>query len=98
MSCLAGIAAQKPSFLRKIKNKKIVTIDGCPTECSKGVFDTCGITVDMHIKLKEYGIKKNSTPRDHNTDSLVSQIAFKIKNCTTPSEVVLKDIDSTKIS
>ncbi len=57
MSCLAGIASEKPSFYRKIKDKRIITIDGCTTECSKGVFDKAGIQVDVHIKLKEYGIR-----------------------------------------
>lgn len=77
MSCLAGIASEKPSFYRKIKNKKIITIDGCPTECSKGVFDKAGIEVDLHIKLKEYGIRKNGPIHDYDIKRIAEEAAMK---------------------
>lgn len=74
MSCLAGIASEKPSFQRKIRNKKIITIDGCTTECSKGVFDKAGIKVDVHIKLKEYGIRKHGPVNDYDVKRLVDEV------------------------
>ena len=74
MSCLAGIASEKSSFHRKIKNKKIITIDGCTTECSKGVFDKSGIKVDIHIKLREYGIRKNGPINDYDIKRLVEEV------------------------
>ena len=67
MSCLAGVAAEKPTFLRKIKNKNVIAVDGCPIECSKGVFDRLGIPVHQHIRLKELGVKKNQ-PREEDKD------------------------------
>ena len=78
MSCLAGIAAGKPSFRRKIKDKKIITIDGCPTECSKGVFDKAGIQVDVHIKLKDYGIRKNGPVNDYDIKRLVYEVGKRV--------------------
>lgn len=75
MSCLAGIASEKSSFYRKLKNKKIITIDGCTTECSKGVFDKIGIPVDIHIKLKEYGIRKNGPINDYDIKRLAEEVA-----------------------
>ena len=77
MSCLAGVAAQKPSFLRKIRNKKIMVIDGCPIECAKGIFDQQGITVDAHVRLKELGVKKNQ-PReeDKDMDGLIAKLGL----------------------
>ena len=82
MSCLAGIASEKPSFFRKIKNKKIITIDGCTTECSKGVFDKTGIHVDLHVKLKEYGLRKNGPINDYDIKRLVEEV----KKCVEPHE------------
>lgn len=58
MSCLAGIAAGKPSFDKKIHGKKVLTIDGCPIECSKAVFENRNIPVDVHVQLKDHGVKK----------------------------------------
>ncbi len=74
MSCLAGIASGKPSFFRKIKDNRVITIDGCTTECSKGVFDNAGIRVDVHIKLKEYGIRKNGPVNDYDIKRLVEEV------------------------
>ena len=79
MSCLAGVAAEKPSFLRKVQDKKVMAVDGCPIECAKGIFDKLNIPVDHHIRLKEYGVKKNQ-PReecrkeDKDTDSMIEKI------------------------
>lgn len=82
MSCLAGIAAGKPSFRRKIKDKKIITIDGCPTECSKGVFDKAGVQVDVHIKLKDYGIRKDGPVNDYDIKRLVYEVGKRVGSPT----------------
>jgi uncharacterized metal-binding protein len=60
MSCLTGLAAQKPSFLRRAKARRIITIDGCPTECSKSLLDQLDLKVHQHIKLKELGVEKHT--------------------------------------
>lgn len=79
MSCLAGIACGKPSFLRKVKNRKIVTIDGCSTECSKGVFDKLNIEVSLHIKLKDFHVEKNK-PFHGDINQLTKRIIRHIKD------------------
>lgn len=62
MSCLAGLGAKHPSFLRKLNGRKTWIIDGCPIECSRGVFKQVGHEADRHIKLHELGFKKNVEP------------------------------------
>lgn len=83
MSCLAGIAAEKPSFYRKIKDKKIIAIDGCPTECSKGVFDKAGIRVDVHVKLKDYGIRKNGPVNGYDINRLADEVGKSVGSLTS---------------
>ena len=63
MSCLAGIAADLPIFTQQLDEHQVWVIDGCPLECAKGVFDRLGRSVDRHIRLREYGVPKNETPR-----------------------------------
>ena len=75
MSCLAGIASHKPSFVRKIRNKKIAVIDGCPIECAKTVLQNQGLKTDKHFQLKQYGIKKNELPTNKQIEMVVVQIA-----------------------
>ncbi len=78
MSCLAGVAAEKPSFLRKIKNRQIMTIDGCPIECSKGIFDKLKIPVHHHIRLKDFGVKKEHPDKDdRDMDAMIEKIFVK---------------------
>ncbi|EMI53965.1 dgc domain protein [Rhodopirellula sallentina SM41] len=60
MSCLAGIGAAKPLFLKKLTDREIWVIDGCPIHCSLGVFGQVQREPDVHIRLHDIGIKKNA--------------------------------------
>ena len=64
MSCLAGLGAEKPSFLRKIRGREVWIVDGCPIECSLGILDRIGKHADRHIRLHDYGIKKKQPPEE----------------------------------
>jgi uncharacterized metal-binding protein len=63
MSCLAGVAAELPVFTQPLDECEAWVIDGCPLECAKGVFDKLDRPVDRHIRLREYGVPKNESPR-----------------------------------
>ena len=58
MSCLAGIAAGKTHFLKKLQAREVWIIDGCPLECAVGVFDQILQHVDVEIRLHELGVRK----------------------------------------
>jgi uncharacterized metal-binding protein len=61
MSCLAGVGARKPHFLKQLHDRELWAIDGCPIECSLGVFEHVNKNVDVHIQLFDLGIRKNSS-------------------------------------
>jgi len=62
MSCLAGVGAQKKVFLNKLRDREVWVIDGCPIACGLGIFDLIGHRVDRHIRLADYGFRKNEEP------------------------------------
>ncbi len=62
MSCLAGVAAQRPAFRRLPDTRECWVIDGCPIDCGHGVFEQLGRVPDRHIRLYEAGISKHEAP------------------------------------
>lgn len=58
MSCLAGIGAQHPRFLRLLPGRRVLVIDGCRTGCARGIFNQAGLAnhVRWHICLPDFGI------------------------------------------
>lgn len=81
MSCLAGVAAELPVFTQPLDDREAWIIDGCPLECAKGVFDKLGRPVDRHIRLREYGVSKNETPRTNvNIGELTDRICHDDRN------------------
>ena len=59
MSCLAGVAARKPNFLKQLRGRDVWVIDGCPIECARGVFDQAGHGVAVHVRLHRLGVRKH---------------------------------------
>lgn len=60
MSCLAGVGAAKKHFLKQLMGREVWVIDGCPIECSLGVFDNVSENIDVHIRLHDLGVRKNA--------------------------------------
>jgi uncharacterized metal-binding protein len=60
MSCLAGVGAAKPHFLKMLHDRDVWVIDGCPIECGLGVFGQVSEHVDVHIRLHQFGVQKNA--------------------------------------
>jgi uncharacterized metal-binding protein len=60
MSCLAGVGAAKQHFLRRLNDREVWIIDGCPIQCSLGVFHQVHEHVEVHIRLDELGVRKNA--------------------------------------
>lgn len=72
MSCLAGVAARKPHFLKKLAGRPVWVIDGCPIECGRGVFEQVGGRVDVHVRLHQLGVRKNDPPDESRFSALVA--------------------------
>lgn len=79
MSCLAGVASGKSSFIKKITAKKIAVIDGCPIECAKTVLKNCGLQIDAHFQLRSFGISKNKATTQKQIEVVVNQIEQQLK-------------------
>ncbi len=62
MSCLAGIGARRPRFLRQLIGRQTWVIDGCPIDCGRGVFEVNGLAPTRHIRLYEHGLRKSGPP------------------------------------
>jgi uncharacterized metal-binding protein len=71
MSCLAGIAAGKTHFLDQLHERAVWVVDGCPIECSMGVFQQALRRVDIHIRLHELGVRKKGAPQSFDLEKLV---------------------------
>lgn len=64
MSCLAGVGAEKPPFLKQLRSREVWVVDGCPIECALGVFQRIARYVDVTIRLHEFGVRKRDPPLD----------------------------------
>lgn len=58
MSCLAGVGAAKRHFLKQLPDREVWIINGCPIECSLGVFRQVQEHADVHIRLHSLGVRK----------------------------------------
>lgn len=74
MSCLAGIAAEIPTFGKKLYGRNVAVIDGCALECAKNVFEKLNISVHHHIKLHNMGVRKNVTVVEGMVEALANDI------------------------
>jgi uncharacterized metal-binding protein len=58
MSCLAGVAAELPYFRKQLVGREVWVVDGCPLQCALHVFCNQERAVERHIRLHDYGVKK----------------------------------------
>lgn len=65
MSCLAGVGAAKQHFLKKLTGRDVWIVDGCPIECSLGVFGQIREPVHVHLRLYELGVRKADRPPEN---------------------------------
>ena len=80
MSCLAGVGAGKEIFLKRLRDREVWVIDGCPINCSLGVFDQVRENVDVHIRLSDFQVKKNADrPSGAEFDQFVETVLEWIK-------------------
>lgn len=87
MSCLAGVGAKHPSFLRKLEKREAWIIDGCPIECSRGVFAQIERPAERHIKLHDMGFKKTAEPEEGvNLTVLAEHVTSDDADATAPGQ------------
>jgi uncharacterized metal-binding protein len=70
IGCLAGLSTQVPPVIEKTKvAKKVLTVDGCPMECSKKVVQGAGFKISRSLVLvRDIGMTKKSLHEDIGRD------------------------------
>ena len=66
IGCLGGLPTRLPMVLAKTEaSKKIITVDGCPAECSRKIVEAAGYKVTKSIMLvRDVPMKKFSMAKD----------------------------------
>ena len=78
MFCLAGLGAGIQGMIQTAKDADLnVVIDGCPMECAKKIFDKCGVTNYVYVKVTDLGIEKVKGVRC--TEDQVAKVVAKAK-------------------
>lgn len=63
MSCLAGVGGRVPSILEVVSQaSQLLVIDGCPAECARHTLEQAGFTDFLHLRVKDVGFAKGSSP------------------------------------
>ncbi len=75
MYCLAGVGGRVADILVNVRAaQKILTIDGCPTECAKQTLLQAGFSGFEHLQLKDLGLEKGkSAPTSENIQVAVNR-------------------------
>lgn len=83
MFCLAGIGAGLSGFIGSAKAAGVnITIDGCPTACSRKIFENLGLEPQSFV-LTDMGLLKGKTPVE---DNVIEEISEAIKKTITGRE------------
>ena len=78
MFCLAGLGAGIEGMIQTAKDADLnVVIDGCPMEGAKKIFDKCGVTNYVYVKVTDLGIEKVKGVRC--TEDQVAKVVAKAK-------------------
>ncbi len=84
MFCLAGVGAGLSGFVESAKSAKInIIIDGCPTACSRKIFENLGLK-PLSFVLTDMGLVKGKTPVD---DHVIQELSEAIKKTITGRDV-----------
>ena len=78
MFCLAGLGAGIQGMIQTARDADLnLLIDGCDVACAKKIFDKCGVTNYVQVKVTDLGIEKAKGVRA--TDDQVAKVIAKVK-------------------
>ena len=90
MSCIAGVGGGvAPLVDTATSGRPIVSIDGCPLECTKACLDRHDVSPDRHFVLAEHGVTKeyHTDYDDEEADRLRRELVAEIDDLETEREV-----------
>ncbi|MEO0080796.1 MAG: putative zinc-binding protein [candidate division WOR-3 bacterium] len=73
MYCAIGVGAQLESFVKNVREKPCVAIDGCPVACVRKSLENVGVRPAVHVVVTELGIKKHGQ-FDHTNDDMAKVV------------------------
>jgi len=78
IGCLAGLPTNVlPVYAKTKAARRVITVDGCPFQCSKKIVETAGFKVAKSIVLaRDIGMKKKTLHEDINTKDLKSLMEY----------------------
>ncbi len=84
IGCLGGLPTKLPPVMGKTEaSKKVITVDGCPAECSRKIVEAAGYKVTKSIMLaRDVPMKKESMAKD-----IESGTTKPMKEYVAPEEV-----------
>ncbi|MDY7011363.1 MAG: putative zinc-binding protein [Planctomycetota bacterium] len=82
MFCLAGLGAGIEGMIRTARDADLnVVIDGCPMDCAKKIFDICGLSNYVQVRVTDLGIEKVKGAAA--TNEQVARLVEKVKEALT---------------
>ncbi len=82
--CLGGLPTQAPTVLEKTRAvKHIITVDGCPLNCSRKIVEQAGFTPSVTINLvTDCGIQKKPAS-EFNAQEMLPAVSAIVKAINT---------------
>lgn len=63
MGCLAGIGVGAAGSINAVRNaRRVVVIDGCPTQCGRRALERAGLTEFVSVRVDQLGFKRGQSP------------------------------------
>jgi len=63
MGCLAGIGAGAAGSISAVRNaRRVLVIDGCPTQCGRRTLERAGFTEFVCVRVDQLGFKRGESP------------------------------------
>ena len=73
MYCAIGVGAQLPGFIKGVREKPCVAIDGCGTGCVLKTLENVSVKPAVHVVVTDLGIKKHGE-FDHTNDDIAKVV------------------------
>lgn len=97
IGCLAGVSTNVAPVLGKTEvAKKVVTVDGCPMECSRKVIERAGFPIAKSIVLvRDIGMVKKALHEDIRKDLKPVMDYVDMEDVEKAKELIIKSLKET---
>ncbi|MBC7335443.1 MAG: putative zinc-binding protein [Clostridia bacterium] len=87
MGCLAGIGAGAAGSISAVRNaRRVLVIDGCPTQCGRRTLERAGLTEFVSIRVDQLGFKRGESPVTQENVQRIADEVCRILSAGRPAE------------